>query len=60
MLAIEIDVGGTLYMSKGSTVDEQSLGSLSAHVFETRMANGREHFACQDSGWYPDFYTNHL
>ena len=26
------------------------LGSLSTRVFETRMATGREHFTCQDSG----------
>ena len=26
------------------------LGSLSTRVFETRMATGREHFACQDNG----------
>ena len=29
---------------------DQSLGSLSMRVFETRTATGRENFACQDSG----------
>ena len=28
-----------------------SLGSLSTRVFETRTATGREHFACQGSGF---------
>ena len=26
-----------------------TIGSLSTHVFETRTATGREHFACQES-----------
>ena len=31
-------------------VPEESLGSLSTRVLETRTTTGREHFACQGSG----------
>ena len=33
---------------------------VSTRVFETRTANGREHFACQDSECLADFYINYL
>ena len=40
-------VSGMTWQSAGFACQ---LGSLSTHVFETRTATGREHFACQDSG----------